>query len=304
MTGKILVIVSPAAGRGRARRVQTHLAGYLAQNGVHAEFCESQSPADFRERAAGAAAAGYDCVAALGGDGAFHHLLEGAYGTDIALGFFPAGTGNDIAEALGLPKDPIAAARAFLRLQPRPIDVLQARFAAEHQALFIGAGGMGFDAEAARLANTQFHRWPGVTRYLAGALWALRSSRSFQIEAELETDRGFVRWDGPALLLAAANGPCYGSGFRIAPAARVDDGWMDVTLVEALPWTRVFEALPILLRSGDLRWPEIHRYRARCIRLKAGRPALVHGDGEVLGEAPVEISLLPAAIRVVASPRH
>ena len=79
---------------------------------------------------------------------------------------------------------------------------------------------------------------------------------------------------------------------------------MDVTLVEALPWTRVFEALPILLRTGDLRWPEIHRYRARRICLHADRPALVHGDGELLGEAPVEIFVLPAAIHVVAPPRY
>lgn len=295
-----LVIVNPISGGGRALRAEPVVAEFLEQHGVHANFVRSQSTKDLRERAAQAAGSGYRRIIALGGDGAFHHLVEGAFGSDVALGFLPAGNGNDIAEALNIPKDPIAAADVFLKARARPIDVLQARFSGGRSALYVGAGGMGLDAEAARLANEQFRHWPGVTRYLAGALWALARFPPLEVKAEISTGSETVHWNGRILLAAVANAPCYGSGFRIAPAARVDDGLLDVLLAGTLPWARVIEALPILLRTGDLRWSEIHHYGATRIRIEADRPALFHGDGELLGEAPVEVEVLPGAIRVVA----
>jgi diacylglycerol kinase (ATP) len=300
---KILVIANPVAGGGRARRARPLLEDYLQQHGVRADFVESKSTEDLRAQAGQAVDAGYRTIATLGGDGAFHHLLEATSGRDVTLGFFPAGNGNDIADALGLPKDPIAAAHVFLTASPRPIDVVRAEFRDGSNTIFMGAGGTGLDAEAAQLANSRFRRWPGVTRYLAGALSALRKFRPLAIEADLDTEIGAARWQGGVLLAAVANAPCYGSGFRIAPEATVDDGWLNVLLVEALPWTRVLEALPILLRNGDLRWPEIHRYRVRRVRLASDRPALVHGDGELLGETPVEFRVMPGAVRVIA-PAH
>jgi diacylglycerol kinase (ATP) len=121
------------------------------------------------------------------------------------------------------------------------------------------------------------------------------------VNAEISTDDE-LHWKEQILLAAVANAPCYGSGFRIASAAQVDDGLLDILLAGTLPWARVIEALPILLRTGDLRWSEIHRYRATRIRIEADRPALFHGDGELLGEAPVEVEVLPRTIRVIAPP--
>jgi diacylglycerol kinase (ATP) len=298
----ILVIVNPLSGGGRALRAQPLVAEFFEQRGIHADFVRSKSTNDFRQRAAQGAAAGYRCIIALGGDGAFHHLVEGAFGSDVTLGFLAAGNGNDIAEALKIPKDPIAAAHVFIKAKPRSVDVLRAHFTHGRTALYVGAGGMGLDAEAARLANDRFRHLPGVTRYLAGALWALAHFPRLSVNAQISTTDETVHWKGPILLAAVANAPCYGSGFRIAPTARVDDGLLDILLAETMPWARVVEALPILLRTGDLPWGEIHRYRATRIRLEADRPTLFHGDGELLGEAPVEVEVLPAAIRVVAPP--
>ena len=298
----VLVIVNPVAGGGRGLRSQPFVAELFKNRGIHADFVRSRSTNDFRERAAQGATAGYRCIIALGGDGAFHHLVEGALGSNVTLGFLAAGNGNDIAEALNIPKDPVAAAHVFVKARPRPVDLLRVHFTHGRSALYVGAGGMGLDAEAARLANERFRHWPGVTRYLAGALWALAHFPPLSVNAEISTANEIVRWKGPVLLAAVANAPCYGSGFRIAPTARVNDGLLDILLAETMPWARVVEALPILLRTGDLPWGEIHRYRATRIRLEADRPALFHGDGELLGEAPVEVEVLPAAIRVVAPP--
>lgn len=264
----------------------------------------SRSHEDFCRIAAQAVARGYRYVVALGGDGAFHHLVEAAVGSNTVLGFLPAGNGNDIAEGLGIPPDPIEAAHAFLRSRPKAIDAVRATFAngsgARRTATFIGAGGLGLDAEAAQLANTRFRNWPGVTRYIAGALWARRGFRGLELDATMDDES----WSGRILFAAVANSPCYGSGVRIAPEAKMDDGWLEVALVREMTLTRLLQAIPIVLRTGDIRWPELRRHRCRRAAFRTNRPALVHGDGEILGDSPVDFEILPGAVRVMLPPNR
>jgi diacylglycerol kinase (ATP) len=77
---------------------------------------------------------------------------------------------------------------------------------------------------------------------------------------------------------------------------------MEITLVGDLPLSQILEAFPILLRDGRLDWPEVTRLRARRISIRADRRAWFHGDGELLGEIPVEIEVLPSALQVIAPP--
>ncbi len=289
-------MVNPAAGGGGALRAEARVAKLLRMRGQAADFAHSKSSEDLREQAERGASEGYRYVVALGGDGAFHHLVEAIHGTEAVAGFFPAGNGNDIAADLGIPADPLDAAEAFLKSAPRAIDLILAQFGDGRRAHYIGAGGMGLDAEAAHLANTKFKRLPGVTRYLAGALWEFFHGGSIGLHAEIDG----VAWDGRALFVAVANSTRYGSGIRIAPEAKMDDGWIDIALVQDVRLTRLVEAIPIVLTSGDLRgFPEVQRYRCKRILLQTERPAKVHGDGELLGETPVELTVLPQAVRVM-----
>lgn len=295
------VIINPTSGGGAAGRVWPQVEALLRRHGAAAEFVESRSTAHVAELAQGAAAAGCDVLAVLGGDGTFHHALNAAASTDVAFAFIPAGNGNDIARGLGLPLDPLQAALHFLRSRERAVDLPQARLADGTARYFLAAGGLGLDAVTADLVNGRFRRLPGAVRYVTAALWALRTFAPFALRVEL--DNGAPFRTGATLFAAVANGPVYGSGVCIAPDARMDDGWLELTLIPDLPLLRVLEALPIVLTSGNLRWPEVQRFRARQIRLApeaAGIPLLFHGDGEVLGPAPLTISLAPHRLRVFA----
>ena len=291
-----LVIVNPSAGRGRAARVRHAVESYWRQQGVTAEFCAPESRDEVRRKSAEAAAAGYSCVIALGGDGTAHDVINGAAGTRSVVGILPAGGGNDLARALGLPLDPLEAAHALLHAPTRHIDLLRITLATGRTCLYAGAGGAGIDAEAARLGNTRFRRVPGVARYVAAAIAAFHESRPLEVTVQADGATRHFR----ALLVAVANSPSYGSGVTIAPEARLDDGWMDLAIVAPLDWSHVLDGLLLALRHGDIRWPEMQRLRARKLRLETDRPAIFHGDGEVLGETPVEIEVLPAAIEVLA----
>lgn len=294
--GPTLLIVNPAAGGGDARRVAPAVISLLHKHGVKVELAESRSAADIRARAAQAAAHGFRVVAVLGGDGALHHAVNGAIGTGMDFAILPAGNGNDTARGLGLPLDPIAAAHAFLRGRQRDTDLLHARFASGETCYILSAGGLGLDGEAARLVATRFQRLPGALRYIAAALWVLAGFKP--AEMEIEWDEG--RWRGPLLLAAVANGSSYGAGLLIEPAARMNDGLLNVVLAEPMPLLRVLDAFPILLRNGNLNWPEIRRIRSRRVVLRPlGRLSCFHGDGELPGEAPVEIQVAPAVARFI-----
>lgn len=296
MKADTLVIVNPVSGGGCALRAEPLVASYLAEQGRSVQFVRSRSSDDVREQAAKAAASGYRYVVALGGDGAFHHVVEGVYGTDAIAGIFPAGNGNDIARDLGIPGDPVSAANIFLRSRPRALDLVRVRFKDGRTVHYLGVGGMGLDAEAAHLANTRFKSWPGVMRYLAGTVWTFYHEPALELRAEMDG----VRWGGKALFAAVANATTYGSGVRIAPDARMDDGWLEVVLVGEVKWARLIEAIPILLTSGNLHFEEVQRFRCRRVRLETERPAKVHGDGELLGESPAEFEVIPGAVRVMA----
>jgi diacylglycerol kinase (ATP) len=293
---KTLVLVNPTANRGRAGRVAATVREFFAVKKFPADFAETSNANDFEQRARAAASLGYRTVAALGGDGAAHFLLRGALGTSVALGIIPAGSGNDIAMGLGIPLDPVAAAQSLMDCVPRSVDVVRARLAGGIERVFIGAGGIGLDAEANQLATGRFRNFPGVTRYIAGALAALVNAHPLCVVAEF--DEG--RWDGDVLFAAVANSPTYGAGVHIAPDARMDDGYLNLVLVAPMSFGRVLEAIPIVLRDGDLRWAEIRRVRTRRLALRADRRAPFHGDGEILGEAPIEFEVLPRAVQVVA----
>src|SRR5262249_22077926 len=102
------------------------------------------------------------------------------------------------------------------------------------------------------------------------------------------------------LLAAVLNTPTYGAGLRLAPRALPDDGELDIVLVEPLSALEVLDLLPRLAGSEEVRMPQITRWRARAVRLSTDRPARFHGDGEILGPTPVQIDVVPRAVRVLA----
>jgi YegS/Rv2252/BmrU family lipid kinase len=266
---------------------------------LHAEFIFIESAGDLESHALAAINGGQRLLLAFGGDGTFQALVNAAYGSDAILGVLPAGGGNDFAVALQLPKDPVAAAQAFLRAQPRRVDLARARTADGRMRFYLGGGGLGVDAEAARYATGAFRRWPGRSRYIASALRAFCTSRAIGVRAEFpQSDLRPLEVN--SLLAAALNTPTYGAGIRLAPDARLDDGWLDVVILEDLSVFQVLALLPRLVMSGELQTPHIKRLRVQAVKFTTDRQCMFHGDGEILGPTPVEIEVVPGAVRVLA----
>lgn len=293
-----IVFVNPAAGSGRAQSCLPRLRKAFEAACVPAEFICIGSAAELESNTRAAIKSGIRLLFALGGDGTFHGLVNAAYGFDVVLGILPAGGGNDFAAALHSPEDPVVAAEGLLRGQSKRVDLARARTADGRVRFYVGGGGLGIDAEAARYASGALRHLPGRSRYVASALLAFGTHRAIGVRAEFPLS-DLAPIESKCLLAAVLNTPTYGAGIRLAPEAHLDDGWLDAVIVEDLSVLEVLGLLPQLLKSGELRTPRVKRMRARAVKFITDRPCMFHGDGEILGPAPVEIEVVPEAMQVL-----
>ena len=293
------VFVNPAAGRGSAGRKVPELREAFARRKYPIEIVESASAGELQRGVQAAVREGCATLIAMGGDGTVQLLVREVIGRDVQVGVIPAGGGNDFAAALGITKNVERAAEIIVRGKTRWVDLVRVRNSNGLDAIYLGGGGMGIDAEALRYANGSFVKWPGRLRYVASAFAALREFRGVQVQVEFpESDLPTIA--KLVLLAAVLNTPTFGGGLRLAPEAKLDDGQLEVVMIEMLRKREVLALIPRLLLTGELKTKRVVRMRAAKIKLTAENETDYQGDGELLGKTPVEIEILHRALRVLA----
>lgn len=293
-----IIFVNPSAGAGNAGKQTENVKEEAGRLGLATEFVECRSVEDYRQKVRVAITAGKRALAAMGGDGTMQILAREVNCNRARIGVIPVGSGNDFAKALGI-GDWKEAVRVIAQGKCRAVDLVKVKFADGDEAVYLGGGGVGLDANAAKLASERFSRLRGRIRYLAAAIAALSGFKGVEIEAEFPgTDELAIR--ATVLLAGALNTPSYGGGLRLAPEARIDDGKLDFVALDMMSVAQVIAILPRLLISGELRTKRIKRRRAARIILRAPEQAWFHGDGELMGKGSCEIAVLPGAITVFA----
>ncbi|HVM74348.1 MAG TPA: diacylglycerol kinase family protein [Candidatus Saccharimonadales bacterium] len=296
------LLVNPAAGGGLSLKILPSLKALAAQHRWPIELAVSSSPTDFTHMAQQAARAGHTRILAVGGDGTFQLLLNALQiAPQAILGVIPAGGGNDLAAALGLPDHPLRAATLLLRGEVCEMDAVRVRTAEGNERLYTGGGGVGLDAEASRYASSAYRNLHGRLRYMLSAIRALAVFRAFR--TTVTTADGATLHLPKALVACVLNTPSYGAGLALAPEAKTDDGNLDLVLVEDLTISEILALLPSLAFRGQLKTPHVTRHSVTGVRIEADPPHYFHGDGEILGMTPVEISVVPRACRVLRAPR-
>lgn len=287
---KAVAILNPNAGLA-AERARAAILRSPYWRGI--ELRLTAGPGDARVLAAEAAAGGAEVVLSIGGDGTANEVAWGLLGTTTALGVLPMGSGNGLARTIGLPLGPDRALATLATAVPRAMDVgmLNGR-------PFLNVAGAGFDAQV----GLDFHEHGrrggrrGIFTYVRLSL--VRALR-YRAESWVLTagDGGF---DGRALVVAFVNGRQYGGGAVMVPGARLDDGLLDVVVIEDAP------ALELAWNATRLFLGGIERYRryrhlpaARAV-LTASGPVPLHRDGEPEGPAArAEVSVVPRALRIL-----
>jgi diacylglycerol kinase (ATP) len=297
---RIVLVVNPAAGRGRAARALPAVRDRLLASGADVRVVPSHDFDHARMAMAQAVSAGVDVLAVMGGDGMMHLGLNACADQVAArptlLGAIPAGSGNDLCRGVGLnPDDPLAAADVVVSGTRRDLDLIRV---AER---YVGAVlATGFDA----LVNRRANRMPfprGSTRYPVAALAELRVFSPLRYRLVLD---GAVR-ELEAMLVAVGNTTTYGGGMQICPAADAEDGWLDVTVIHPVNRLTMLRLLPQMNSGRFARHRCVEQLRARVVRVDGetggGAPLVTFGDGEQVGLVPVDAVVAPQVLPLVVS---
>ncbi len=288
----LALVVNPTSGRRRGEVVAARAAARLADAGHTTTIVQGEDAASARDHLKLAIDAGLDGVVVVGGDGALHAMLDHVADSDLVFGLIPAGTGNDTARSLGIPvKDVDAAIDLVIAGHVRTIDL-----ARTDEAYVATVVASGFDSKVNERANDM--TWPrGHMRYNIAIVKELRSFQPLPFTMTL--DGGTIERE--AMLVAIGNGPSFGGGLRICEGASMDDGLLDVVVINPVSKARFVRVFPQLYRGTHVTLPEFERHRVREVTLSS--PGVVaYGDGERLGPLPLTATIRPGALRVFAPP--
>lgn len=288
-------VVNPAAGEGKTSRIWSTTKDRFVRLGLRFEFAETTRRGEATELARRAVLDGWPLVVAVGGDGTVNEVLNGLAGAEPAatLGIVNTGRGKDCCRNLGLPSRPSFQAARLLEGEDIPVDLGVVRWPDGRQRYFVNALGAGFDAAVAERA--QRARGSGTIPYLFAVLGTLRAHRA--VPSTILVNQGFHS-SGPITAAVIANGPYYGGGMKIAPSADPRDGLLDLVLLGDLSRGELLRWLPTVYRGGHLANPKVTTARGRTVSIEAPTPLLVHVDGELCGETPVQVSIRPGALRL------
>lgn len=296
---KVVVIINPISGAGRRRdvaRVRAEQAAALSeQRRLNAEVFVTERPGHARELAQAGLRRGATMFVAWGGDGTVNEVGSALVGSDATMAIVPSGSGNGLARELGVPLDPAAAFQVVFEGRARVID------AGELDGhLFFNIAGIGLDARVAyRFAEGGLER-RGFVRYLE---LAAREVLSFTPHEYALTADGRDRSVRP-LLIAIANSRQYGNGALIAPEAVLDDGKLDVVVVNYLPAWRVLMHAPKLFAGTVAKVPGVSITRTSRLGIASDAALVYHVDGEPhVGGTSVHASIHSRALRVMAALR-
>jgi YegS/Rv2252/BmrU family lipid kinase len=296
----VCLVVNPAAGGGKAGRVAPAVEQALRAHGLSVRRVDTRDLAHARELAAEAAGVG-ETVVALSGDGLLGVLADVLREVPGAvLGVLPGGRGNDLARVLGIPEDPLAACATIAHGIARPIDLGLVSSAGPDAAgvqAFVGIASVGFDSDANRIAN-EAPAWLGALVYAYGALRALVNWQPARFEIELDPPgerRAFT-----AFTIGACNSKTYGGGMRAAPGALLDDGLLDVVVLESVSKFKFLtRILPKVFSGKHVHEPGVRVFQAQELSIRCERQFTMYADGDPIGELPVRVRALRGAVTML-----
>jgi diacylglycerol kinase (ATP) len=286
---EIALLTNPSAGKGRGSRTAALALPRLKEAGFAVHSLTGHDADEASEMAQRCVADGVDSLVVVGGDGMVHLAVQALVGSETSLGIIPAGTGNDVARYLGIPRsDTQAAADVVVGSRTRRIDL--GRSGAQH---FVTVLAAGFDSKVNERANRM--HWPrGQMRYNLATLAELRVFEPLPYTLELDDE--VVQLE--AMLVAVGNGPSFGGGLRITHGASIDDGWLDVVVIKTMSKLDLVRTYPKLYTGGHTEHPQYEHHRVRSVTVAA--PGIVaYADGERIGALPLTVDIAPLALKVL-----
>ena len=282
-------VYNPIAGKGKAQRFRVSIEEQLKALGLAYTFLETKSRNDAKRLARELTERGETDIVAMGGDGTVNEVLNGLVDpSKVNLGIIPCGSGNDFAAIIDIPSTPDGALEVLLKAAPKPTDYLECSGIRGLNVI-----GAGIDVEILK-RSYRAKVLKGSLNYAVSLLSALINYQSYRFTADYNDQHG----DHAGLIICACNGRRIGGGIGICPRAIVDDGHLDVVLVEGLKKTMLPKALVSLVRGKILDEPFATHCLSQELKVVFAEPTTVQVDGELYDDLPFDVRLISNALKI------
>lgn len=231
-----------------------------------------------------------DVVVVSGGDGSINKLLDAVIECKLPLHVIPAGTANNFARTLDIPKDLLENLKILAAGKTRSVDV-----GVVNGIRFLTVVGMGVSVMINQNASSKLKRIFGVFGFLLTALSLVRRINPFHVEVSDSSGKRRTRsWQ-----ITVCNGKYYGSGFKVAEEASLEDGQFDVVSSEMNHWTEMITHIPKLITGRSSSAENLHCWKTDMLTIRTRHSHKVDVDGDIRTRTPLELHVEPLALQVV-----
>ncbi|MCX7832416.1 MAG: diacylglycerol kinase family lipid kinase [Actinobacteria bacterium] len=291
----LLAIINPVSRHGKGKEDSLSVIPKLKES-FAVDIVESEGKGHIEKISL--ESKGFDVLLICGGDGSVHEAVNGVMkrkDEKPILAYLPVGSGNDSARSCGIPFNLKKAVSVITSFKTAKVDVGRMNNIYYSNSLGIGLDGLVAE-KAYELRNVT--RLKGVPLYLKSLQLVLKDWQSFTLRFESE---GKLVYEKPSMLAAINIGRSYGGGFFVTPDAFIDDGLLDICIVEEIPNYQVPIRLPFFI-IGKYKWMKVaHTLRAKSVKVEASREVFVQLDGETYRVKDADIQVIDKALEVVVS---
>ncbi len=297
---KVELIVNLTAGGGKPHKHLNTVLKYLKENGLNFKVCTTSHQGEAVELAQKAADNGAELIVSVGGDGTVNEIVNGIMKSknDPPLGIIPLGWANDFIKSTDIPSDIIEACKILIKGKTKKIDI----GVINNQIYFANICGVGFDAEVAQLANHMKSKHPNL-RILSAFVYVFATVKKLLSPFSYHNVK--IKFDGQEihskiLFIAISNGKIYGGRFKITPEAILDDGLLEVCVVEEMGRFKYLSIIPKVFKGTHASIKGVNFYRAKEVVIQSSEPVLAQVSGEVIeGQKEFTITLLPKSLKLI-----
>jgi diacylglycerol kinase (ATP) len=293
---KILLIFNPTDGGGKAYNKIEIIKELFISSGVDFDLILTKHKGHATEIVINSNLSNYDGIVAAGGDGTFFEVLNGYFrninAVDIPFGILPVGTGNsltrDIIEHNGNLED-------FIRLikdgNTRKIDVAKVKNSKE-EFYYANTMGIGYVSDVNITANKI--KLFGKLSYTLGVLYHIIKLKTYPVKMTCDDQEISLN----NVFISFSNSRYTGGDYLLAPGAKINDGLIDLIIVNKLSRINLLKTFPKIFTGKHVETRFVDTLKAKNIKIETLTNKFLSPDGELFGQTPVEISCIPEAIRV------
>ena len=304
---RVYLLYNPHAGRQQSQKILKKVLQFFEDHHIDAELLKTEGPWHAKELAEHALLAGRDAFCVIGGDGTLHEVVNGLMARDdaptIPLAIIPGGTGNALAEDLGLSSIDLAL-EALGAGNSAPMDLGQITFrnpeGKEEQRYFLNLVGLGMGVRANLTAEKL--RWMGLHRYNAAILYHILKNKGLNAEIKADGSTLVSREanNHPLSIVMIQNTVHGGKNLILAPAAKIDDGFLDLVFAPKMGRSKMLSLFQRVTKDGShVTARGVHAGTFKTLEINTAAPEPINIDGENYGTTPVSITVKAKTLEII-----